>query len=161
MGMSHLRIDLSLVRQGLSVGWEFGLRSLEDLGSFGEMLQHSVYEAGSFRRVPGGVGFVFRNPPLRMGAFSAVRLFLDGQRHPDACAWVHPAGVARAIGFPEVGVETPLVIPVGQRTHFFLSGTEALRDGAHEIRLELQSVAIPPVVWFSFDDELAPSSERP
>ena len=161
MGMSHLRLDLSLARQGLSVGWEFGLRSLEDLGAFGELLQHSVYEAGSLRRLPGGIGFVFRNPPLRMGAFSAIRIFLDRERHPDACAWVHPAGVPRALAFPEVSVDAPLVVPVGQRTHFFLSGTESLREGTHEIRLELQSVAIPPVVWFSFDDTLAPQTVGP
>lgn len=161
MGMSHLRLDLSLARQGLSVGWEFGLRSLEDLGAFAELLQHSVYEAGSLRRVPGGIGFVFRNPPLRMGAFSAIRVFIDGQRHPDECAWVHPAGLPRALGFQEVRVDAPLVVPVGQRTRFFLTGTDGLSAGSHEIRLELQSVAIPPVVWFSFDDTLAPLVDGP
>jgi hypothetical protein len=161
MPASHLRVDLSILRQGLSVGWEFGLRSLEDLGAFAELLQHSVYETGSLTRVPGGVGFVLLNPPLRMGAFSAIRIFLNGQRHPDDCVWIHPGNVAQAISLTELGPETPVVIPVGLRTRFLLAGNAPIPAGHHEVRLELQSVAIPPLVWFEFSDDLLPPAESP
>ncbi|MCI4349978.1 MAG: hypothetical protein L3K15_00455 [Thermoplasmata archaeon] len=157
MGASHLRVDFAILRQGLLVGWEFGLKSLEDLGAFAELLQHSVYESGSLTHVPGGLGFVFRNPPLRMGAFSAIRIFLDGERHPDASAWVHPGGVPRAIPLAEIGPDAPVVIPVGQRTHFLLTDVGTIAAGRHKVRLELQSVAIPPLVWFEFEDDLPPA----
>jgi hypothetical protein len=49
--------------------------------------------------------------------------------------------------------ETPFVLPVGQRTEVRATVGD-VAAGRHEVRLELQSVAIPPVVWFEFADQV-------
>src|ERR1700686_1814169 len=65
----HFRLDVSLLRDGLSIGWQFGARSLEQLVRVAQFLEHCVYEPGTMSRTPDGVAFTLHNPPLRMGAF--------------------------------------------------------------------------------------------
>ncbi|HZY69876.1 MAG TPA: hypothetical protein VFF67_02715 [Thermoplasmata archaeon] len=147
----HLRLDLGLVRQGVSLGVQYGLRSLEVLGSFAELIEHSVYEPASLRRTADGFGFTLRNPPLRMGAFSALRLLLDGVPVPPDSAFLQPGGRPDAIPFSALSAAHPVEIPIGRRTRITVRHPP-VDDGRHHVRLEFQNVAIPPLVWFEFED---------
>jgi hypothetical protein len=147
--------DLSLVRQGVQVAVGFGLHSIEGLIDVAELLEHSVYEPQTLRRTPTGFVFTLMNPPLRMGAFSSVRLFWNGQLvDPGQASIALPHSPVRALG--SIGPREPVTLPVGRRFHFIVQADPVPR-GRQRLRLELQSVAIPPLVWFEFDDELRES----
>lgn len=148
---SKLAPVLSLVRQGISLERAFGLHSLESLARIAEVVEESVYEAGSLERTDQGLRFALSNPPLRLGAFRAVRLFLD--RQP-----VAPSGVRFRAGPGEawraastVSRENPLVLVPGRRVEF-AADSSARAPGSVNVRLELESVAVPPLVWFEFED---------
>src|ERR1700694_3911375 len=82
MRQGALRGDLSLLLQGDSLGWLFGLGSLEELVRIGELLERSVYVPGSLRASNQGASLRLANPPLRLGAFARVRLLWDGVALP-------------------------------------------------------------------------------
>jgi hypothetical protein len=152
MRFGRLRGDLALAREGVEVAVGFGARSLEGLVDVAELLEHSVYEPQSLRRTPEGFGFVLLNPPLRMGAFSSVRLLWDGT--PVASghgAILLPDAPPRPLESIVRG--DPVTLPVGRRTRFTVRA-EDVANGRHHVRLELQSIAVPPLVWFEFSDEL-------
>jgi hypothetical protein len=144
--------DLSLLRQGVEVAVGFGIRSLEGLAEVANLLEQSVYEPGSLARTPDGFAFTLLNPPLRMGAFSSVRILWNGHDVDPGIAAI------RLPGLPDrplsgISVVAPVTIPVGSRTGFSVASREVAR-GRHHLRLELQSVAVPPRVWFEFSDEM-------
>lgn len=152
MGYSHLRVDLGVIRQGIHLAFDFGLQPVEELTRVAELLERSVYEVGSLRTDGAEVTFLLRNPPLRTGAFESARLLWDGSLRPIAGAWAaEPAGAPRAL--ESLTRAAPLTLPVGRRTRF---GFPAPGDvaGVHRVRLELQSVAIPPRIWFEFSDRV-------
>lgn len=145
---------LSLLRQGISVEREFGTHSLEALLSVAELVEESVYERGSLMRVPSGITFRMNNPPLRTGAFSALRIAVDGQ-------WVsaHGARVRHGAGaswrpLSEISREAPLELRPGESAEFSVDVSIPPRTPRLTVRLELQSTTIPPLVWFEFRDAL-------
>jgi hypothetical protein len=151
----RLRGDLALLTQGVEVAVGFGVRSLEGLVDVAELLEHSVYEPKSLRRTSRGFAFTLLNPPLRMGAFSSIRvLWNDVAVDPNCVALSLPGGVRRDLR--SVGRDTPVTLPVGQRAHLEVTADRVDR-GRHRLRLELQSVAVPPLVWFEFSDDLIES----
>ena len=154
---ARLRGDLSLVAQGIEVAAGFGVRSLEGLVSVAELLEHSVYEPASLHTVPGGVSFVLRNPPLRMGAFSALRLLWNGSPVPPGACTVLAPPEARPRRFSEIDRSAPITLPIGRRSRFFAGVVPG--EGSQRVRLELQSVAIPPKVWLEFSDEVRPGGD--
>ncbi|MCI4360561.1 MAG: hypothetical protein L3J91_02570 [Thermoplasmata archaeon] len=152
MRTARLRGDLSLIKQGVEVAVGFGVRTLEGLAELGELLEHSVYEPRSLARTPDGCRFILLNPPLRMGAFSSVRIFLDGAPvDPSRVGIDGPDGIARSID--SVTAASPITLPIGLRSRFAVRAT-TVPAGRHRLRIELQSVAIPPLVWFEFEDAL-------
>jgi len=154
MPRGHLRMDLSVVRQGLHLAREFGLRPLEELARVAELVEHSVYEAGSLRSGEDEIRFTLLNPPLRMGAFSRIGLAWDGVPIPPDRAWIRLPGAPGPSALSLVTVSSPVTIPIGERTEFGFS-IAPVPAGAHAVRLELQSVAVPPLVWFDFTDHVA------
>jgi hypothetical protein len=146
---------LSLLRQGLSVGSQFGAHSLEALLSVAETIEESVYERGSLTWTSNGFTFRLNNPPLRTGAFSSLGLTIDGARvstgrvrvggHPDL-PWREVTDISR---------ERPLELRPGDRIEVAVD--RPTREGVREltVRLEFQSIAIPPLVWLEFTDTLA------
>ena len=144
----------SLLRQGLSVEREFGRHSLETLISVAETIEESVYERGSLMRTANGLTFCLNNPPLRIGAFSSLHLILNERPVPAERVRVRygPGLPWRAV--TEITRERPLELGPGARIELGVDGP--LPDGVRElrIRLELQSTAIPPLVWFEFRDSL-------
>jgi hypothetical protein len=147
----HFRLDVSLLRDGLTIGWQFGARSLEQLVRVAQFLEHCVYEPGTMRRTPDGVAFTLHNPPLRMGAFSGVRLFWDGQPVPATAARVILEGETEGRTLAEVDAARPLAFASGRLTEFRMD-VPPPAPGDHRVRLELQSLAVPPLIWFEFHD---------
>ncbi len=149
----RLCATLSLIRQGLTLEVEFGTRPLEALLWIAETIEESVYVPGSLARTPTGVRFALANPPLRVGAFGAVRLLLNGTNVPAdrlrlrtglAAPWRTAASVSR---------DAPLELAPGVPTEV-AAETPPPAKGPATVRLELESVAIPPLVWLEFSDEV-------
>ena len=152
MRFARLRGDLGLLRDGARVAYEFGLPTLTGLVAVADLLAHDVYEPHSLRRTEEGLRFTLRNPPLRMGAFDRLRLAVGGQPVPPEDSSVRPGGAAADVPFSRVSREHPIVLPVGVRSEFAIRLTP-VPAGRLCVRLELHSVAIPPVVWFELVDE--------
>jgi hypothetical protein len=151
-------VNLSLLGQGARLGFDFGPRSLEQLTRVAEFLEQIVYERRSLRRTNDGVAFTLLNPPLRMGAFSEVRLFFDHIQIPNDRAWVAPAAQKEEIPLGAVDRSRPVALGVGRRNRFRIALPQPPFPGTHHhVRLEMRSVAIPPLVWFQFSDALRPS----
>lgn len=153
MRFARLRADLSLLREGTDVAVGFGLRSLEGLGGVAEFLEHAVYEPRSLRASGDRLQFTLRNPPLRMGAFRSIRVSFDGRWAAPSDAWVHPGGAPGPIPLDRVDRDHPVTIPIGVRTQFIARGVDRTPRKTR-VRLELLSVAIPPLVWYEFVDEI-------
>ncbi|MCI4340260.1 MAG: hypothetical protein L3J73_03210 [Thermoplasmata archaeon] len=151
--------DLSLLEQGVEVAAGFGLRSIEGLVDVAELLEQSVYEPRSLRRTPTGFGFTLLNPPLRMGAFSSLKLIWNGTAvDASEASIILPDAAPRSFG--SIDRSNPVSVPVGRRSRFEVA-SETVVDGRHHLRLELQSVAVPPLVWFEFSDELRAPDAAP
>lgn len=156
---AHLFGDLSLLDQGLRLGWEFGLASVEELARVGQFISQSVYEPHSLRATPNGAEFWLRNPPLRMGAFSALRLLWDGTPLSGAACILQPTGTPVATSFAAVDRDHPVPLPVGVRVRYAMDLPTAPPGGPHTVRLELTSLAIRPTVWLEFTDTLSVEGE--
>ena len=152
MSLHQIRLDLSLVRQGVTIGYQFGVRSIEELGRIAELVERSVYERHSLTRTPEGLRFTLLNPPLRMGAFSSLGLLLDGVPLPPERSWVRTGREDRR-SFSSVDRDHPVTLPIGSRTTIEAEVSPSANKGAIRVRLDLRSVAIPPRVWFEFTDE--------
>jgi hypothetical protein len=154
------RVDLQLFRQGLTIGRGFGLHSLQEMARVALYLESAIYDRGSLRAVPDGVTFALNSPPLRMGAFQRVSLAWDRNPLAPADCTVRPVDRAVPVRFDAIDRARPLVLPAGRRVEF-AARMEPPPSGAHTVRLELESVAIPPTVWFEVTDRVRPFSEGP
>lgn len=147
---------LSLLRQAFSLETEFGTRSIEALLWIAETVEESVYEAGSLACSSEGIVFNLVNPPLRVGAFGAVRLQVDG-------APVDPSRLRLRSGpgtpwttADRITPDSPWLLVPGGRTEFAADGPAPRIGRAVRLRLEWESLAIPPLVWFEFSDVARP-----
>jgi|SRR5579859_2083428 len=156
MGLRHIQGDVSLLREAVSLVREFGLHSAERLGQVAEFLERSVYAPRSLRVVPGGVGFTLLNPPLRVGAFSSLRVAWDGEALLPGRIFVRPESHAVERPGSDILPARPLDLRPGERIEFRLAGISFDR-AHHRVRLELQSIAVPPLVWFEFSDTIVQS----
>jgi hypothetical protein len=151
---------LSLLRQGLSLEREFGTHSLEAMLWVAETVEASVYEAGSLRLGPDGLSFALASPPLRVGAFATVRLSVNG-------APVDPERVRlRTERAPEwrtssdLDADRPVHLAPGERAEFLLLEPTVVVGSETTVRLDLTSVAIPPLVWVEFRDRVGSGGPR-
>jgi hypothetical protein len=152
VGSHHPGGLLSLVRQGLSIGVHFGTQSVEALLWVAQTIEEGIYADGSFRRTAAGVAFAIDNPILRVGAFSELRVIVDGTPVPadrvrfrsgDGAPW-------RTAG--SVAPEAPWELRPGDRSQFELEGVFGHENEPVTVRLELRTRAIPPLVWFEFTE---------
>lgn len=160
--MSERRLGpiLSLLRQGLELDLEFGTRSLESLLRIAEIVEESVYVPGSLRATSDGVAFVLGNPPLRLGAFLSVRLHVNGTELGAEDVRFRAVGDPTWRSAAEVDRDRPLVLRPGEPVEF--AGRIAPPPhGEARIRLDLQSVAIPPRVWFEFRERVRADGGEP
>jgi hypothetical protein len=159
MSARQIRVDLSLLRQGASVAFEFGRAALEELARVGELVEHAVYERRSLSERGGQVSFTLLNPPLRMGAFREIRLFWNGTRLSPASVHLRSGdGPERSLA--SIDADHPATPEVGQR-HRFRFEVPNRAAGVQRIRIELVSSAIPPLVWFEFGDLLRTGGDAP
>ena len=145
---------LSLVRQGLALEVSFGTHSIEALLWVAETVEEAVYRPRSMVRGPRGIEFELCNPPLRLGAFRAVRVSLDGRPVPaqalririgPSILWREATSVSDAV---------PIDLVPGEPIRFAVDTTAPPVGRRLTVRVELDSVAIPPLVWLEFADEL-------
>jgi hypothetical protein len=155
----RLQSILSLARQVLALGVEFGAHSLEALVWVARTVEESVYVAGSLARTPTGFRFALANPPLRTGAFSSVRVLVDGRPIPSDHVRLRPGPLAPWRTVSSIGPDRPLELRAGTPTEFEADWRLGPKPTPLTIRLELQSVAIPPLVWLEFRQ--VPKEGRP
>ena len=138
---------VSLVHEGVTVGYEFGLHSLGALARVAETVEESVYAAHSLEATESGLRFSLWNPPLRLGAFGSANLRVNGTPVPPAQAQVRKVAEDAWTSLDRVTPEAPLVwLPDEPRE--FEARVGPVPAGEHvTVRLELRNVAIPPLVW--------------
>jgi hypothetical protein len=158
MGLRTIPIDFSLIRQAASIDHEFGASALLELARVGRFLERAFYDPGSLVRTPSGIAFDLANPPLRVGAFKWARLLVDGTAVPAEHCRVRPEGAEAAQRFADLSGERPLIWPTGRSARF--EADLLPRPRRPTLRLELRSVAIPPLVWIELADRVRPGPSR-
>ena len=157
MARHRLGEIVELVRQGIAVEVGFGTRSLEALVWVAESVEGSVYVPGSLHSTPTGVGFTLANPPLRVGAFGSIAASIDGEAvAPERVRFCGKDGRGWRTA-AELRRDDPFVATPGNPTEFLLDLPSGAVPGRATIRLELQSVAIPPLVWVEIADDVRPA----
>jgi hypothetical protein len=159
MGLRTIPIDLSLIRQAASIEHEFGPAALVELVRVARFLERAFYVPGSLARTASGIAFDLANPPLRTGAFKWARLLVDGTALPAEHCRVRSDRESTAQRFADLSETGPLVWPTGRPAYFEADGVRAGK-GLHLVRLELRSVAIPPLVWIEFSDRVRREAVR-
>lgn len=158
--MSDHRVGtaLSLVRQGLSVGREFGVHSLEALLWVAETVEESVYVPRSLVRNDRGLAFTLANPPLRAGAFSSLRLWVDRVEVSSGAVRVGKGSPRVWRIASEINESAPLELRPGEPTEVSLDRVSTGAEREVTVRLELQNIAIAPLVWFEFTEAPRPGA---
>jgi hypothetical protein len=154
VGERRLSSVLRLAGEAIGVGWEFGFESLEALAWVAQTVEASVYVEHSLRRTATGFRFALANPPLRVGGFSSARLSVNGAAIAPERVRVRvlPVGPWRVTS--TLGAEQPLDLQCGSRTEFDVEASVPLATVSLTVRLELQNVAVPPLVWLEFQEAL-------
>jgi hypothetical protein len=158
--MRGLRLGsvLSLVRQGIALEVGFGTRSIEALLWVAEAVEEAVYAPGSLELVEGRLRFTLMNPPLRAGAFSGLRAAVNGRPVVPAGFWFRSGAGTPWRTAASVGRTAPFEFLPGRRLDFAVDSPPKALRGQTTVRLELESVAIPPMVWVEFSDEVRAGS---
>lgn len=151
---------LSLVRQGLAIEIGYGTHSIEALLWVAESVEEAVYVPGSLAATASGVGFELANPPLRAGAFRAVRVAIDGRLVPPDAVRFRTERRWSWRTAASVGSTDPFVMLPGEPTQFEAAPWAGPPGHRMTVRLELESVAIPPLVWVEFTDTVLPRGLR-
>jgi hypothetical protein len=143
---------LSVVRQGLTLGAEFGPETVEALLWVAETVEESVYEPASLAEVEEGLSFALANPPLRTGAFSAVRVRLNGVASDPALVALRTRAGGPWRRADSISAETPIELRPGERIEVTVRTEPDPGRSPVRVRLELECPAIPPLVWLEFEE---------
>jgi hypothetical protein len=143
---------ISLLRQGLTLGVQFGTQSVEALLWVAQTIEEGVYVAHSLTRSSTGITFALDNPPLRVGAFTALTVLVEGAPVPG-----DRVRLRRGEGSPwrtaaSIGPSVPFDLAPGDPTEFDLVGTFGRPGAKLTVRLELHNPAVPPRVWLEFTE---------
>ncbi|HTW39713.1 MAG TPA: hypothetical protein VMF04_02490 [Thermoplasmata archaeon] len=153
MGSHHPGGLLSLLRQGLTIGVQFGTQSLEALLWVAQSIEEGIYADGSLRRTPDGIAFELDNPILRVGAFSDLSLRVNGTQVPgDRVRLRSGEGTEWRLG-SSIRRDAPWELRPGDRSEFEVQGSFGHDTDPITVRIELRTPAIPPVVWFEFTEK--------
>lgn len=149
---------VSLLRQGIALEVGFGSRSLEAFLWVAEAIEEGVVAPESLSESNGTLAFELTNPPLRVGAFRSVRATVDGRAVSSEQLRFrpgpgHPWRLARS-----VSLEGPLEMAPGRTIEFAIDGSGARAGAKTTVRLEFESVAIPPLVWVEFSEHVHPGA---
>ncbi len=151
----------ALVRQGITIGADYGIRSVETLLAVAQTIEESVYEPGSLRRIPGGLAFALDNPPLRVGAFARVRVLVDGEAIPSERVRLRPGPGHAWRTAADVTAEATYDLGPGDRTEFEIESAAPTGPGRTRVRIEFEAPAIPPTVWCELRDTLPAPGAAP
>jgi hypothetical protein len=143
---------LPLVRQGLTLEFEFGTRAIEALIAVAQTIEESVYERGSLRWTGEGLWFALDNPPLRVGAFASVRVLVDGVAVPAERIRLRPGDGAAWRAAATVTPGWTYDLGPGDRTEFWIVGSPPATPRPIRVRVELRTESIPPPVWCEVHD---------
>ena len=143
---------LSLVRQGWTLGTEFGAHSIEALLWVAETVEGSVYVPRSLQITATGLAFQLANPPLRVGAFRRLSVRVDGRSIDPTVVRVRSPPTAAWRTADSIDDGRPLPWVPGQHAEFEVDVPSPAPGTELTVRLELTSVAIPPLVWLEFRD---------
>jgi hypothetical protein len=152
VGSRHVGGVLSVLRQGLTLGVQFGTHSVEALLWVAQSVEEGVYEAHSLARTSEGITFALENPLLRVGAFTSLRVLVDGAEIPGERVRLRAGAGSPWRTAASLGPDASYHLAPGDRTEFDLLGTLGRGSDPITVRLELRCPAIPPVVWFEFTE---------
>jgi hypothetical protein len=150
---------LRTVGEAIGLGIDFGAASLEALAWVALTVESSIYLPGSLTATDTGIRFELGNPPLRIGAFSGVRLLLNGLPVPAAQVRLRSGPGHPWRRASEIDVGRPLELDAGDHTVIEADCAPELRQMPLTVRLEFQNVAIPPLVWIEIRDTPRPGAE--
>ncbi|MEM0129505.1 MAG: hypothetical protein QXG65_05035 [Thermoplasmata archaeon] len=157
MGEGRLHRLIALAREGVEVERAFGAGALVGLVRMAETIEHAIYRRGSLRAGSDGLTFVLDNPPLRAGAFLAIRAAVDGVPIPAGGIRLRVGRTGPWRTATTVDRAHPMRILPGETVAVGLA-VGPVPAGAHRtVRLELDPVAIPPRVWLEFSDAVGPA----
>ena len=152
MGGHRLGALVSLVRQGIALEVDFGTRSLEAFVWVAEAIEEGVVAPGSLTVSNGTLAFELTNPPLRVGAFRSVRALVDGRAVPALRLRFRPGPGHPWRSASSISREVPHEMVPGRSTEFAIDEAGVTAGARTTVRLELESVAIPPLVWLEFSE---------
>ncbi len=151
---SRLGEAVSLLRQGVEIELRFGTHSLAAMAELAETVEASVYVPRSLVARPGGLAFSLANPPLRVGAFREVRVRVDGVPVPSPAVRIRWPGARDGTRASEVTAGAPLRLRAGDPTDWEVDGVERRVGDPVVVRVELVSLAIPPLVWLELHERV-------
>jgi len=154
MRQGILRGDVAVLREGVSLGWAFGLGSLEQLARVAETLETGIYRRGALEAVPEGVRVRLDNPPLRIGAFRSVGILWDGRPVDPTSATVATDSRPAPRILSDVSDADPLCLGVGEGSEYRFPTEPGDTEVEHRVRIEWTGRAIPPRVWLEFRDQI-------
>jgi len=135
------------------------MHSLEALLWVAETIEESVYVPRSLVRSDRGLSFTLANPPLRAGAFSSLRLWVDRVEVLSGDVRVRTGSPRAWRTAAEINEASPLELRPGEPTDVSLDRVSTGTEREVTVRLELQNIAIAPLVWFEFTE--IPRAEAP
>ena len=135
------------------------MHSLEALLWVAETVEESVYVPRSLSRNDRGLSFTLANPPLRAGAFSSLRLWVDRLEVSSGDVRVGKGTPRTWRTAAQINESAPLELRPGEPTEFALDRVSTGTEREVTVRLELRNIAIAPLVWFEFTE--IPRGEAP
>lgn len=152
MGDHRFGSLLRAVGEAIRLEVAFGTQSLEALAWLAQTVESSVYVLGSLEQTPSGFRFALANPPLRIGAFSGLRVLVDGVPVDSDRTRVRSGPGRPWRNTSQLGPAEPLELQAGTPTELEVDWPLTGTPTPITVRLELQSVAIPPLVWLELRD---------
>jgi hypothetical protein len=152
MGSHRIGSILRLVGDAARLEVSYGSHSLEALAWVARTVESSVYVPRSLVRTRTGFRIAFANPPLRIGGFSSLRVLVDGATVPPVAVRYRTGAAQPWQGVGSLGLAEPLELQAGSTLLLEVDHPLPPRSAPITVRLELQSVAIPPTVWVEVRD---------
>ncbi len=145
----------------MTIGVQFGTHSIEALLWVAQTVEEGIYEPDSLHRTADGIAFALDNPCLRVGAFTELRVLVDGTVVPGDGVRLRRGAGGTWRTASSVTPETTWDLAPGDRSEFEILGTFGQGNNSITVRLEMTTRSIPPLVWFEFNERPPEGSRTP